>query len=71
MITDILSPPNSGLRLGQFASAHHMVRVSSPHDTTSSDAGSYKDNDISDDGEGMKIKLLPPPMVYSHTIMSN
>ena len=53
MITDILSPPTSGgLRLEQFASAAHLGRVPSPHGTTSSDAGSYKDNDISDDGEG-------------------
>jgi len=28
-----------------------MHRVHSPHDTASSDAGSYKENDISDDGE--------------------
>ena len=54
MITDILSPPVAaqGLRLGAFASTQHMVRIPSPHDTASSDAGSYKDNDISDDGEG-------------------
>ena len=52
MITDILSPPSSGLRLEQFAAAHHLGRVPSPHGTASSDAGSYKENDISDDGEG-------------------
>ncbi len=59
MITDILSPHSSGLRLSPLAAAaaahhhHHMVRLPSPHGTTSSDAGSYKDNDdMSDDGEG-------------------
>ena len=60
MITDILSPPQSsmgippGLRIEQFAPAHHLAaRVPSPHgDRDSSDAGSYKENDLSDDGEG-------------------
>ena len=55
MITDILSPHSSGLRLSPLAAAHHhhMVRLPSPHGTASSDAGSYKDNDdMSDDGEG-------------------
>ena len=54
MITDILSPPPAALTLGAFAPHHHhLVRVPSPHDTASSDAGSYKENDISDEGEGM------------------
>ena len=54
MITDILSGAAQGLPLplglppASLASLH---RVPSPHDTASSDAGSYKDNDISDDGE--------------------
>jgi hypothetical protein len=55
MITDILSPHSSALRLSPLAAAahHHMVRLPSPHGTASSDAGSYKDNDdMSDDGEG-------------------
>jgi len=53
MITDILSgaaglPLPLGLPPASLTSLH---RVPSPHDTASSDAGSYKDNDISDDGE--------------------
>jgi len=54
MITDILSGASAGLPLPlglapQFPPSMH--RVHSPHDTASSDAGSYKENDISDDGE--------------------
>ena len=62
-IADILSPPSvsipPGLRIEQFAAAHHLAaaaaaRVPSPHGDrdSSDDAGSYKDNDLSDDGEG-------------------
>ena len=54
MITDILSGASAGLPLPmglapQFPPSMH--RVHSPHDTASSDAGSYKENDISDEGE--------------------
>ena len=60
MITDILSGAAQGLPLplglppASLASLH---RVPSPHDTASSDAGSYKDNDISDDGEDGEYTL--------------
>ena len=65
MITDILSGAAQGLPLplglppASLASLH---RVPSPHDTASSDAGSYKDNDISDDGEDGE---------YTFTLMYN
>ena len=64
MITDILSPPASvaipgGLRIEGFAAAHHLGRVPSPHaDRDSSDNGSYKENDLSDDGEGNSFFLI-------------
>lgn len=56
MITDILSGAAAGglplpLGLHPPASLASLHRVPSPHDTASSDAGSYKDNDISDEGE--------------------
>merc|ERR1711892_347322 len=57
MITDILSGASAGLPLplglppSSLSSLSSLHRVHSPHDTASSDAGSYKENDISDDGE--------------------
>ena len=63
MITDILSGASAGLPLplglppSSLSSLSSLHRVHSPHDTASSDAGSYKENDISDDGEEGKPKL--------------
>ena len=61
MITDILSGAASAglpLPLGlPPASLSSLHRVPSPHDTTSSDAGSH-DNDISDDGEDGKSRII-------------
>ena len=63
MITDILSGAASAgglpIPMGlapQFQAQMH--RVHSPHDTASSDAGSYKENDISDDGEEGRPEVL-------------
>ena len=65
MITDILSSASAGLPLplglpaASLSSLSSLQRVGShsPHD--SSDAGSYKDNDISDEGEEGKRLCSP------------
>jgi len=55
MITDILSGAGAGLSplslLPQASLQSQFQRIPSPHDSDSSDAGSNKDHDISDDGD--------------------
>ena len=58
MITDILSGAGAGLSplslLPQASLQSQFQRIPSPHDSDSSDAGSNKDHDISDDGDDGK-----------------
>ena len=78
MITDILSgaasaglPLPLGLQpLQAPASLASLHRVPSPHDTASSDAGSYKDQDISDDGEDGKLSSLSFKVLQSDSSMA-
>jgi len=53
MITDILSGAANpmAMPMSSIPTYPPILRVPSPHDTASSDAGSYKENDISDEGE--------------------
>ena len=59
MITDILSGAGAGLSplslLPQASLQSQFQRIPSPHDSDSSDAGSNKDHDISDDGDDGKF----------------